>query len=406
MPPANFSLRAVVTTALISFVVSGVGGAAVSDWYARAKPSVAIGLVGFSGSREMVPASDRLVSLTKSSGWIRTYRKFESFDSMTSDFENADRVRKRLERGLVAVEDWLAGHEARFDTDNAILTTDEVSDVPFVIDNIFPSTLIGMARRGELDSVPRPVSDFSAGSRVWDLADTGRAWVLYLGTKNVLFPYEDLETATERAAVKLLAHSFSYGVGKNIVYYMKMFRDDANAEIRKLISVKEELTEVLLPQTRLSVRGTVFNEGGRPVVIKPFAAIQVLNDDIEQKSFVVRVEPPKDAVQSPDPDLLSTLRAGIRKRKSGEDVATESFLPESDGSTYVLVPPHSGVEIKLTSVDELGETGARLRAIYDANVLRCQLRLLTVDGDAIQSEALLFGSSADANLLAELQDLQ
>ena len=82
----------------------------------------------------------------------------------------------------------------------------------------------------------------------------------------------------------------------------------------------------------------------------------------------------------------------------------DSFLPRMTGSSYVLVPPNSEVQIRLIS-EELGPAGAHLKTIYDANILRCEVTLLDVDGEDWRSGAFLFGLSVDADLKKELANI-
>lgn len=401
MTDRTFSLGAVVAAASVSFVISGLGGAVLSEWLARPKPLVTISAVGFAGSEAQVQISDALIKVTDDSAWTRNYRKFESFSSIEEDYATTDRIKKRLERGLALVDGWLAANSALFETGLSRLTIEQVDASPYMSDDIVGSALIGMARRGELQGAPLPMSEVIGVDPVTEIVNDGSKWLLYFRNHNIAFPFKEAQTETEKSAIKLLAHSFAYGAGANIVHYLKRFQAETNRELRELILLKEQMAKAMLPLTKLSVTSSVFNSGRSPLVIKPYALLRVLNDDVEPKEHVVKVE--MAAASDRQPTLLDLVNK--RDGAGGDDVVVDSFLPKTLGSGYVLVPPNGKVDVKLTSVEPLGSAGERLRAIYDSNVLRCQVTMLRVDGVELTSDALLFGSSVDADLRVELLQL-
>jgi hypothetical protein len=151
----------------------------------------------------------------------------------------------------------------------------------------------------------------------------------------------------------------------------------------------------MLPATNLEITAEVFNNGKKPFVIKPLGRLEVLNDDVEQRVYLVKLGTRDD---------LGSLTSWNVKEPSEEglDVVVEPFLPEIEGSSYVLVPPGGSISISATSVEELGEAGKRLRSIFDASVLRCRLTLVDSTGRMITSDELIFGTSADSDLEREL----
>src|SRR5713226_9795900 len=65
MPPKTFSIEEVTITALVSFVLSGIGGALLNEYLSRAKPSVAITAVSFEGENEQIATSEALRELAE-----------------------------------------------------------------------------------------------------------------------------------------------------------------------------------------------------------------------------------------------------------------------------------------------------------------------------------------------------
>jgi hypothetical protein len=240
MSEKKFSVATVFFTAAISFLVSGVGGAAIAEWLSRPKPLVTISSVGFSGSKHQVPINDSFIKSTSNSDWIRNYQKFEPFDAIASDYEHADRIKRALENGLTLVNEWLQMNEKQFASRTARLSLEQIVNTPYMLDGgAISGSLIGMARRGELGEVPVELAEFSNDPSITEIADNGEGWIVYLQRKNVMFPYAIIQTATEQSAIKQLAYSFAYGIGPNLIHFMKRFRESANEDIRELIEMRE-----------------------------------------------------------------------------------------------------------------------------------------------------------------------
>lgn len=402
MADKKFSVTTVVATALISFIISGIGGAMLSEWLARPKPLLTISAIGFSGTEHQIAISDSLQRATKESAWFPNYRKYESFDTLSEDYKKAERIKHRLERGLLLVEDWLESNETALQNDKP-LTLKELDSTPYMQDGIVGSSLVGMARRGELSAAPIDIDVVKQGTPVTELVKLSDRYLLYMGYKNVAFPFGSADTQTEKEQIERLAYSFAFGNGKNIVYYMKRMAEASNRDIRQMVSLMEIFEGSMLPATSLSVRAEIFNSGRTPLVVKPYALVRVLNDDIEQKDHLLRLTPLAPAEDSSRSRGILDQIAGLQgANNSGSDVIVEGFLPAIEDRSYVLVPPNDSISLQLTSDVALGESGERLRAIYDANVLRAKLILVTDAGDQIQSGAMIFGASANTDVQREL----
>jgi len=406
MSNKTFSLSAVVATALITFVVSGIGGAILSEWLARAQPLLTISAIGFSGTEKQVAVSDLLRTATKKSSWTPRRRKFESFATLEKDYKNAERIKLRLESGIALVEEWLKSNAVELEIENNPLTLKQLDSTPYMQDEIVGSALVGMARRGELSAAPVDLASLEKGIPVTELTKANGRYLLYMGNKNVAFPFENADTQTEVKQIEHLAQSFAYGSSKNIVYFMKRMAEASNREIRQLINLLEIFKSSMLPVTSLSVRSEIFNSGRKPLVVKPYALLRVLNEDIEQTDYLLRLSPRVTSQISPQLEIFSEIVRRQTNSSSGRDVVVEGFLPTVEDRSYVLVPPSGSVSLQLTSDAALGASGSRLRAIFDANVLRVKLILATDNGDQIHSGTMIFGASANTNVQNELTRIE
>src|SRR5580700_6481226 len=59
---ASFSLKQVLATAVITLVVSGLGGAFIQSFFSRAAPSIAVTSIAFTGPNEVVKLPESLIN--------------------------------------------------------------------------------------------------------------------------------------------------------------------------------------------------------------------------------------------------------------------------------------------------------------------------------------------------------
>ena len=389
-----FALKTVVLTSLITFMISGMGGAAISTWLDRAKPVVIIDAVGFSGSSEAIAIGDSLRDRVKESSWVPSVKNFEHWRGISERYELAQRIRKRLEVGIELSEAWLKQNEASFNKPNSKLTFDELSEYPYMIDEIIGSTLVGLARRGEISNVPVSPIDMASLTDSTQLQRNNDGWLLYMKTQNVAVPDDDAKTEVEQRHIETLAKSLSKGVGPNLVYYIRRFLENANREARHLLQLEQALQSALYPQTRLSAKITVFNSGKSPIVLKPFSLLTVLNEDVHNGQYVMAG--------------VSNSKGGgvalteILNEPESRDVEVLPFLPSTEERQYILVPPQGQTTIRLESLVSLAGNGERLRQIYDLNVLRCKITFSTLTGRLVESRGAVFGKTVSTEMTDEL----
>lgn len=402
MAAKRFSFFTLVATALVSFIVTGIGGAMLAEWLDRPKPLLTISALGFAGTEEPVAIPDELRIATKESPWLKNYRKFESFEILLEDYKKAKHLKFRLERGQSLIKDWLKSNEPVFKNGRR-LTLEELDSTPYMQDEIIGSSLIGMARRGEVASVPVGLDSLKSAEPVTELAELSDKYLLYMKDKNVGFPFGDARTSTEKRQIEQLAYSFSSGHGNNIIYYMKRVDDASNSEIRQLVSLLELLEESMHPFTTLSVRAEIFNSGRKPLIVKPYAHLWVTNDDIEQKVHLLKLSSLGFAEAEPESvGILEALTKMQLRGGSGSDIVVQGFFPSIEDRNYVLVRPGDSISLRLASNAPLGSSGRRLRTIFDASVLRAKLVVATDAGHQIHSPAMIFGATANADVEREL----
>ncbi len=392
----RFSLRAVVITAGVTFAISAIGSIMVTQWTDRAKPIVTVASVGFSGSDQTIPINEVIQNLAEENPWVDNFKKYEPWTALSNAVELTHTVQERLAQGISIADDWIKDMGSRFASDQARqITFDELRDYPYFVDDIVGYALTGMARRSELSDAPVSVGDMKLlepiTARHHDQAR--QRWLFNMGGRTVAVPYADARTQTQRDNLEEIAISFEYGVGQNLLYYMKRFVEDANRDKVGLTALDTELRNALHPQTRLYANVIVFNSGKTPMVLKPYSLLIVLNENLKKRDFLLVGAQISGSTADLD-WLIEQVRA---ETVEGVDVHTEPFLPSTDERQYLFVPPESSVTIRLETVDPLGEHGQELRSIYDHGILECRVIFSTIDGRTVESSSAVFGQEVSVS---------
>ena len=280
---------------------------------------------------------------------------------------------------------------AKASDDGAQISLDDLLDNPYFIDDIIGSTLVGMVRRGELPQIPRSTDDLGDLDPIIKLHHDpfGEGWLIHLGAKAVTFPYGDTVTEAQRKSIEHIAKSLSYGLRVNLIFYNDAFLQSATDEHFQLQQIIDKLTDALYPSTRLYAIVNVFNTGKAPIILRPYALAEILNENVTG-SFIM-AGAPLDVSQPSEGDTVEELLRTLTQEE-GSHVHIEPFLTSADERQYVLVPPEGQVAVRLETVDTLAGDAKELHRIYELGLLKCRILFSIVDGKQLQSATAVFGT--------------
>lgn len=390
----QFSLSAVLATALISFVVSGIGGALFQRYMARAMPSVTVTAAGFEGAQDFVELPDKLIDLSQEDSWGPSLAKYERYSTLRDREGKSGEIEARLSKTIASVEAWLK------DSENG---ADQVSKVellrhPLLNDETFGSSINGYIRRTEL--APPPQAAVADRAALFPIFQREGQPELHTGKKGVRFPSRRFQDEKMHDANRLVAESFSRGVRQNIAYYSKTFLENERRSVLRLKELRAALQNVLLDQARPSVSVTLQNSGDTSVALRPYFGLTVLGTDQRTVSDrYVLVAASVDASSEDAKGLLDLLQ-DKEDSVTSKHVKVEPYLPQVGGLTYTTIAPGSSISLRLVATDRLGAKGAQYRTAYESGLLTTRVLATTASGQRIWSDIAVFG----ANLNKKQQD--
>ncbi|BAH73697.1 hypothetical protein [Solidesulfovibrio magneticus] len=379
-----FSVWTITITAVVTFVISGIGGSLFNEYLKRPKPEVVVTSIGFTGGQQYIDIGEELVILTRDNPWSESFERYQTYSSLEKSYENMLRMKKMLEAGIENVKSWtshnLGGSRQQ-------LSLDEILKTPLCNLEIIGSLLIGSIIREEVSSPPISLERLRATELVTNIDNDGDRWMIYLKRQVTNFPYKRCKTKHALNMVECLARSFACGSVANIAHFMNEYQTIAYRDLDGLNRTISGVEKVLLPKSHISLSALVYNSGSTALTVNPYMGLKFEHEDLNGTETILAVSK----------RLNNGHATGERDEgndSEGTSVYVEPFLPKKAEGDYLFVPPNSEVRFELESVEAIGgEHGKRIKDLFSANALRCKLIAQTDNGGLLVSSSVIFGRS-------------
>jgi hypothetical protein len=394
----SFSMKAIIFTAVITFLFSGIGTTYFQRWLQRPDIFATLSSIGFTGSNDLIEIPNNLQNSSRETNWINAYKKYHPFEDLSYDFRRISIILSDLHIAVQTTEEWINKNRSQFNNQENQLTIEQIVELPCCRIERIISTVLGMARRGELESTPIGSQDLDKFNKVTDFEKKGSAFILNLRDRNFKFPLPEDMTSGERDKIEVVFKSLSRGCGPNIVYYLDQFEYSANTELRRLTQLSNELVEVMTPNIRLAASISLYNSGKTPIILSPFCVLRIMNKNIEKNAFTLTTSGPLENERE-----MSIQKSGL-KIVEATDTPAQPFLPNFFPTRYLFLPPEKEVQIQLESVEPLGSDGKRIKEAYDLNVLECQVLFKSKNDKVITTPVGIFGSGISQKERRQLID--
>lgn len=377
MPPV-FSLGHIFITALVTFVISGLGGVFVSRYLARARPNLSLTALGFCGS--YVHLSDEAIEASEKDAWGPPLNVFVDYNVAINREMRCSKLILELGEVKDSVDLWLKEHLAE---DASSFSVSELRGCPFFTYSQIVSSILGLVRRRSMPDLPTRLDNVvKLGSKI-ELTEIADKWVLHLGSKTLNVKKGDSEK--ERAQLELIANSFAYGAYENILHILKIFSSDAADDINKLGKLRQELRNCIAQSAYLTLDVVASNQGEKPFILNPYCKAE-LKLGSDKVAIIFKTEKEKDALSSPQEKPTTKVDSN-----RGEMFDIEPFLSETSSSPFMSIPGGMTQRITLISIEPMGGMGEKLVKHFELGTLTCSITAKSAAGTSISSLPVIFG---------------
>ena len=387
----KFSFGAVTATAIISFLISGIGGALFQRHLSRAKPLVTVTSAGFEGPSDYVEVPDDVVAVSQEDSWGVTLAKYEKFSRLRDREADAAETEARLSKIIALTEAWLRDSEQGPEQ----LTKAEVLKHPLVTDSLFEAGINGSIRRQELSSPP--LLTVSKYATVFPLFERDGDPLLHTGKNGVRFSSSGFMDKRMNEANQLLAESFSRGVRANVVHYTKFLLENDRSNVLTIKKLRENLRALILEQARPAVSITVHNAGDTAVAFRPYFGMTVLASDDKSvtDTYLMLIDQPQSTPPTSASGFLQAILEQPDNRDTSKQVKVDPYLPRTGGLSYTTISPGASTTLRLVATEKFGAKGSKYRTSYESGLLKTRILALTVAGENVWSDVSVFGSNVN-----------
>ena len=382
----SFGWRAVVLTSLTTLSISVLGGVLISIFIERPKPALVVEEVGFGGGEDLIELQGALVEVSHEDTWGRTFRNFESFESLRARDISSQESLERIRAALRASEGWLRDH---YEDGTERFTDRQLQTHPAFNYEVVLATYNGMLRRRELQDAPMGTNE---DDYVYPLYSDEGDPVLHRGSTSIRFPTDRFLSADQRRQNRLLASSFATGNALNILHYTEAFISDARETVEIINTLRARLHEALLSNARVSANILVTNTGRTGFTLEPNFVFEVHGQDFTE-SYTMRLVR-EDTEDDDERGLLAALLESDSSDDEGRVVPQREFLPRAGGVKYTMIGPGETSALTILATEAL-EDPRRFMSLYEAGLLCVAVAASRTTGQTLRSEQSMFGANAN-----------
>jgi hypothetical protein len=412
MKRAVQQLTRAMPAALATLIIAGLGGALIQRYLSRAKPQVFLTAIIFRGhGDEMLPVSAEIVREVRNISWLKPLNRYEPFSGLDSEEQMAGSGADRLERFTTLLKEWYedVAREGAKRLTKAVLLDHPClgsaaalcSDIagPLVLEDVLapPESIAALKASAPIILIPMVKTDLQTVA----LPDEGlpvpgtrapQAFVISEGRPRIFLGVWPFYSDRQKAAVELMAESFSRGHTANILYYSQQLLDSGLADLKALNGIRAHLQAALLPNARVGLDVQVYNAGDSPMCFRPYFGLRLADIDHKEKTILMVTESDAAKAREAMSDFSGVMPGALGSlwRQPGSESTVESYLPRSSETPYLTVGPKSNLQISLISAAALGDSASVLRDYYKVGSLSCRLIGITTDGSAIWSQEAYF----------------
>lgn len=368
----KFSFSTIVITAVITFLISGIGGTALQSYISRAKPKLIVTSAGFQGGSDMIQLPSGLMEASRNDVWGDTFKNFVSFEALRSRDKHASRVEQRLNRALLAMEEWM---EEYSEIESNLISERAIRNHPHFQYDIIGISINGQIRRTEFETPP--ITDHEQYELVFPVYERENGVIVHQGTQGTLFPNNRFLSSDQHDLNNLIAMSYGKCIKDNVFNITTQSIQFFRKELLLVKQLREQIQKSLIKNARIAVGITIHNSGNTALTLRPYFVVDVMENKDKIEKYVMTAQRDSDE-ELEDGDT------------SGEEVNPEEFLPTVGSTRYITIPPKENVTIELVAATPL-KRPEHFKTMYESGLLPVRVLALTTEGGKVWSEISRFG---------------
>lgn len=399
----------IILTAVITFVVSGIGGIMLERWLGKAKPLLMINNIGFGySSYQIIDIGEDSLEITELTSWrLGITDRFLEVRQVREHINSLENFVSMLERAVKDCERWMDAHyhESKKRKGTLSLNINDVKLHPFFLHPIISQSLIGDLERFAIEPPPIELEKIRLESQetsvMFDLYQQEVIDLWKKGDKNLItidsgvrdyvkeiddysvsdlvlvlgpsfrhiFERSKIKTEDQRRKCTILAESFSRCIDENIFHFTREFISHSSNEVARLNQLIVNLQNSMKEHLTVFIELSAYNFGQSAIAVNSYMGLRIFNRTKGENKLIFKA---------------TGIRSGDFSSSENSQEVRNMYINLNPKSSYII-------DLKLEENSFTTEQIRELEDIYNARVLTCKLLAKTDTRKNISTETVDFG---------------
>lgn len=395
-----------IIVGLISFIFGGVLFLFFQNYVDRPKPQISVKDISFdnnSGETIEVPSkylqkSDELIS----------FSKYMDYHEVLSQEQKTGNLLNRLKELKVLLTKWR--DENKLSSVNDSLPT-EIATFPILNNLDYAKIFITSIKGLKPNFIPVSTEVLGHAVTMVDVTIDTKANVLsvVVGSREMKINDFSATTTNDMTILNNLIYTIRKNNRPNLKFYTQTCLADINERISTYQETLQDLQSLLIDNSRIKIKVTIYNNGKDAVVLHPYFKLEVFNDkNIEEKYLLNTINWERDDTK-PLFDYLNEMKT-MMKEETGNTIEKKnystndykSFFQDRKTFPHLSIPGGQNITVILESAPNIGSNGMNIKKWFESGALFCRVEGLTVDNDKVNSPEILFNANIQDKIKTKL----
>lgn len=399
-------LKKEIIIGAISFLFGGVLSLFLENYLNRPQPEISVKDISFyNSSKEIMNLPESLIHFDD--GLVR----FRSTMDYQDILKQEGKIKIYLEASKIlktSLTEWLDKH---FDPKSIDSSSNTITDFPAYDNSAYSNLFLHSVSQVDQNLIPISSSILQKMPSVFSVGLDSKENILTVTTSTGKKSIENFSpnTSSEVYLYNNLIYSIRTNTVINLFFYAEKCITDLNELIAKYQDILSNIENLLIENSRIKIKITIYNNGKDAVVIHPYFRLDVYNGkNIEEQYLMNTINYERDDMKFLN-DYLQNFSSAMGEEtgtefheKSNLESQYESFFKSKKTYPHLSIPGGQNITVELESTPNLSKKGIEIKKWFESGALFCKIRGLTVDDKKVVSPEIIFSATIQDQVKGKL----
>lgn len=395
-----------ITVGIITFIFGGGLTLVVENYINRPKPEISVKDISFNNSsKEIIKTHHTLIYYNDGLIKTQTNMQYDDLIKLEEELRTYLEASKALKINL---SKWLDKYYLRNGIDSSLET---ISDFPVFNKAVHAKLFLNTIK--EIDHIQIPLNSTILQKKptIFHVGLNSQTNVLTVST---LYGEQTIEYFSPFNSREVyIYNNLIYSLRTNTVGNLQFFVQQCIATLNERLARYQELLasveNLLMENSRIKIKITIYNNGKDAVVIHPYFRLDVFNGkNIEEQYLLNTINYGRDDLKFLN-DYFENIEKYFgedddidTKEKLKLDSQFDSFFKSKKTFPHLSIPGGQNITVELESSPSLGLKGKEIRKWYESGALFCKVTGLTVEDKTVKSPEIIFNATVQDQVKSKL----